>query len=58
MRLHRKLMLEFQDGAFFNGSLCGRLNKAFEDGMNIAMYDEDVTCKFCLNKMKLLEKKD
>lgn len=29
-------------------SLCGRLNNASTDGMNVTDVLEDVTCKFCL----------
>lgn len=32
-------------------TLCGRMNAASADGMNIADTDEQVTCKFCLRLM-------
>ncbi len=33
------------------GTLCGRMNRASTDGMNIAQTDAEVTCKFCLSRM-------
>lgn len=33
------------------GSLCGRLNNASVDGMNVTDKRRDVTCKFCLKLM-------
>lgn len=33
-------------------TLCGRINRASKDGMNVAQNGEAVTCKFCLAKMK------
>ena len=32
-------------------TVCGRMNKASNDGMNIANSDAEVTCKFCLRVM-------
>lgn len=33
------------------GTLCGRMNSACSDGMNVADTDAEVTCKFCLRLM-------
>lgn len=34
-------------------TLCGRTNRACNDGMNVAETDAAVTCKFCLAKMAI-----
>jgi hypothetical protein len=39
-------------GGETRGSLCGRLNKACDDGMNITSTISDVTCAFCLRRIK------
>jgi hypothetical protein len=33
------------------GSLCGRLNAASLDGMNVTGSEAEVTCKFCLKAL-------
>ena len=38
-------------GGTSNGSLCGRLNAASRDGMNITDDRIKVTCKFCLSRL-------
>jgi hypothetical protein len=35
-------------GGLKRGSLCGRLNNASRDGMNISLKPDEVTCGFCL----------
>lgn len=34
-------------------SLCGRLNAASTDGMNISDIETEVTCRFCLRRMEI-----
>lgn len=34
-------------------TLCGRMNAASVDGMNVADTDAGVTCKFCLRQMEI-----
>ena len=38
-------------GARRTTSLCGRLNNACDDGMNITEIDAEVTCGFCVKKL-------
>jgi hypothetical protein len=37
----------FGDECTLRGSLCGRLNSASTDGMNVSDNPAEVTCKFC-----------
>lgn len=38
-------------GGIVTTSVCGRINRASADGMNIAEKPELVTCKFCLRRL-------
>jgi hypothetical protein len=40
------------EGAMKTTSLCGRLNNACRDGMNVTDATSQVTCKFCLALLK------
>lgn len=51
MKLHKDNNRPNRWGGTTYGSLCGRLNAQCEDGMNVALTDEEVTCKFCLRIM-------
>ena len=50
MRIHLSVVrpAPFGDGTLTR-SLCGRLNAACRDGMNLTHKPEEVTCKFCLS---------
>lgn len=47
MVMHKSRVVERPGYTRFT-TLCGRMNKASQDGMNIADTDDQVTCKFCL----------
>ena len=52
MKLHKEKIVTLRKiGATRLTTLCGRMNKNFPDGMNIADTDEKVTCKFCRSLM-------
>jgi hypothetical protein len=51
MVLHKGRMI-IRSWGVRNTTLCGRMNRRCSDGMNIADTDEQVTCKFCLAKMR------
>lgn len=51
VRLHKDNNRTNAQGWTRYGTLCGRTNRACNDGMNVADTDADVTCKFCLAKM-------
>lgn len=50
MKLHRSKIIE-RPGVRITTTLCGRMNVACSDGMNIAETDDEVTCRFCLKQM-------
>jgi hypothetical protein len=52
MKLHKDKQVDRGNGATRFTTLCGRMNKRCSDGMNIADTDAEVTCAFCLAKMK------
>ena len=52
MILHSGVMFKNRFGGNTTTTLCGRMNAKTPDGMNIADRPEDVTCKFCLKKLR------
>jgi hypothetical protein len=56
MKLHKDNNRPNRYGGTRYGTLCGRMNAAFDDGMNVANTDAEVTCKFCLNLMAIRAK--
>lgn len=52
MRVHLAKITPNRFGGTNTTSMCGRLNKASNDGMNITDVHEDVTCKFCLGWLR------
>lgn len=51
MILHKSKNRPNKFGGTNYGTLCGRMNAASSDGMNVADSDDKVTCKFCLKRM-------
>lgn len=51
MKLHKGKRVKIGTDAYRLTTLCGRMNASFNDGMNIAETDKQVTCKFCLKEM-------
>lgn len=55
MKIH---MVKISQGIFgggtLRGSLCGRLNNASRDGMNVTDTRSEVTCAFCLKRLRPL----
>lgn len=49
---HKDKRVDLRNGAVRYTTLCGRTNSRSIDGMNIADTDAEVTCKFCLAKMR------
>lgn len=47
MKLHQGLQRANRFGGVTFTTLCGRMNAACPDGMNIADKPESVTCAFC-----------
>lgn len=52
MKVHKAKRSKMWWGGTRTSSLCGRLNKACRDGMNITDADAEVTCGFCLKSLK------
>jgi hypothetical protein len=52
MKLHKDKQVDRGNGSTLFTTLCGRMNRRSNDGMNIADTDDQVTCAFCLAKMK------
>lgn len=53
MKMHKSKVIIRDGGNWIRTTtLCGRMNKQSADGMNVADTDQDVTCKFCLEKME------
>lgn len=52
MKMHKDRQVNLGAGAIRYTTLCGRMNRRSADGMNIADSDAEVTCSFCLEKMK------
>ena len=57
MKIHMRLAREGAFWGTFTGSLCGRLNKASTDGMNITTIRADVTCAFCRKHPRFAKEK-
>lgn len=51
MKIHLSKIRRSQYGTKFT-SLCGRLNKESQGGMNVTVEEKEVTCKFCKEKME------
>lgn len=51
MKTHMVRVRERRDGSTHTSSLCGRLNRACSDGMNVTDVAANVTCKFCKARM-------
>lgn len=51
MVLHKDRNRPNRYGGTTYGTLCGRTNRRNADGMNVALTDDAVTCKFCLRAM-------
>lgn len=51
MKMHKGRVIE-RPGYTRTTTLCGRMNRANPDGMNIAANDATVTCRFCLKQME------
>lgn len=47
MKLHQALRFKNRFGGMTFTTLCGRMNAASPDGMNIAATPAEVTCLFC-----------
>ncbi len=52
MVLHQSRNRPNNYGGTRYGTLCGRMNRNFNDGMNVALEGQQVTCKFCLKLME------
>lgn len=55
MKVH-KLKVTSRWGGTMSGSVCGRLNSACADGMNVSDKDAEVTCRFCLRDMEITKR--
>lgn len=53
MVIHQYRITKGMFGGTHTGTLCGRMNKASQDGMNSGDADE-VTCKFCLRQREAI----
>lgn len=51
MKLHKVDNRPNEYGGTNYRTLCRRINQRSTDGMNVAMSDDAVTCKFCLRLM-------
>lgn len=51
MKLHKSDNRANQYGGTNYRTLCRRSNRGSRDGLNVAETDDQVTCKFCLNRM-------
>lgn len=51
MKLHKHKNRPNRFGGTTYTTLCGRMNAASSDGMNVAETEAEVTCKFCLRIM-------
>lgn len=45
---HHQIYRSTAFGGALNTTLCGRMSGCLAEGMNVAVGNEDVTCKFCL----------
>lgn len=53
MKLHKSVTRNDRFGGITTTTLCGRMNKACDDRMNIADDDVGVTCRFCLQSIQI-----
>jgi len=53
MKLHKGRQHPNRFGGTTTTTLCGRMNAACSDGMNIADDDAYVTCRFCLRQLEI-----
>jgi hypothetical protein len=57
MKIHRQVTRPAPfSGGMLTTSMCGRLNAASKDGMNLTTNPGEVTCAFCLQKMAALKR--
>jgi len=54
---HKDRQYKNRFGGMTYTTLCGRMNAACNDGMNVANTDDEVTCKFCLRRMELISRR-
>ena len=52
MKLHQAKNRMNKQGGMTLTTTCGRSSLRSDDGMNVALSDREVTCKFCLSIMK------
>lgn len=52
MKIHKAISGPGSFGGTLTTTLCGRMNNASQDGMNSSAESNQVTCGFCLKKLR------